>query len=154
MVDISSLTKHIWLIFIIAMGINAAIFRHSSKQHIKENPELAAGYSTIIRGFLFWGNIPWIVMGIGCTFGNIQSIFSFFKPSDGNPYVQAFFGSVFLIWILGTYWVFFRDGAEMLASHPGILRINVSNPLFIKIYWLVSVIGGIIAVFLIYTYKF
>lgn len=131
----SILAKYFWLICIIVTGANAIIFKQRSKHPIEQKPELAEGYTTLIRGFLFWGNLPWIVMGIGCTYGNIKSVIQYFNPTDGNPYILAFYGSVFLIWFLGTYWIFFRDGAEMLVQHPGLLNINLSSPLIVKIFW-------------------
>ncbi|MGD9366823.1 MAG: hypothetical protein PVH87_14070 [Desulfobacteraceae bacterium] len=83
----------------------------------------------------FWMNIPWIVMGFGCTVGGVPSVWHYFRPSDGNPFVLAWFGSVFFLWIAGTIWLFFQNGAETLAKHPGAIefrigfkRKEVSNP--------------------------
>jgi hypothetical protein len=136
-------TKHFWLLAIFVTFANAFVFHRRSKKHIKKEPELAEGYSKIIRGFVLWGNIPWFVMGVGCTIGGVPSIFHFFRPQDGNPYVQAFLYSVFLVWILGTRWIFLRGGAEMLVKYKGLFG-NMSstvdklfyNPTSIKLIWL------------------
>ncbi|MBW1985419.1 MAG: hypothetical protein JRI53_11925, partial [Deltaproteobacteria bacterium] len=86
----------------------------------------------------------------GVTFGDIDSIYYYFRPQDGNPYVQAFFVSVFLIWLLGTYWLLFRDGAEMLIKHPGFFRTRLESPWMIKVYWILCLVGGIVGVVMMY----
>jgi len=89
-------------------------------------------------------------MGIGCLSGGAPSIFHFFRPRDGNPFVLAFFASIFLIWVLGTYWLFVRGGAEMLIKHPGL--INCKNAAMLKLFWLLALAGGILAVVMMLTH--
>ena len=109
------------------------------------------GYQKIIKGFVTWGNIPWIVMGIGCVMGGVPSVFHFFRPRDGNPYVLAFFASVFLIWIMGTYWLLFQGGAKMLVKHPGLLNVDCKSPTMLKIFWFLCLAGGVFAVIMMFT---
>ena len=116
--------QHFWIVAIVVTCANAAYYKHRSKYYIEANPDLAEGYSKLIKGYLFWFNIPWVVMVIGCTIGGIPSVFQYFNPQDGDPYVLAWFGSVFLIWMLGTYWLLFMNGAEALAKHPGLVQIR------------------------------
>jgi hypothetical protein len=144
------ISKYFWLVAIVFTGVNCFIFKRRSRKHIKENPELAKGYATLFRGYLFWLNIPWIIMGIGCTLGGIPSVWYYFRPMDGNPFVLAWFGCIFALWILGTFWLFFRGGAEMLAHHPGALEFTyglrrkaITNPAWIKALWLLALAGGI-----------
>jgi len=66
------ISKYFWLVAIVFTGINCFTFKRRSKKHIKENPELAKGYSILFRGYLFWMNVPWIMMGIG-YFPNINT---------------------------------------------------------------------------------
>jgi len=146
-------TRFFWLIAIVVTGINFLIFKKRSQKHILENPELAKGYASLFRGYLFWLNIPWVIMGLGCTIGGIPSVWHFFRPRDGNPYVLAWFGCVFALWIIGTFWLFFRKGAETLARYPGAVEIyygwkrkEITNPMWIKIIWLLALAGGIFGV--------
>ena len=111
-----TMTRYFWVVAIIVTGINVAILKARSIRHIKANPELSDGYATILRGYLIWMNIPWIVMGIGCTVGGVPTGLHYFRPQDGNPYVLAWFASVFMLWIAGTYWLLFRGGAEQSDS--------------------------------------
>ena len=145
------LTKWLWILFIVVTFFNAGIYRFRAERHIRENPDLAEGYSILIRGLLIWGNIPWVVMGAGCIFGGVPSVFHFFRPGEGNPFVLAFFGSVFLLWVLGTYWLLFRGGADMLAKHPGMFNVQFKNPLAIKGFWFLCLAGGIAGVAMMFT---
>jgi hypothetical protein len=126
------------------------MFRAKARQHIAENPELLDGYQAIIKGFVSWGNLPWVVMGVGCVFGGVHSVFDFFRPRDGNSFVLAFFASVFLIWVLGTYWLAFRGGAEMLVKHPGLLNVNLKSTRAVMIYWFLCLAGGVVGVVLMF----
>ena len=145
------ITTYFWLICIVVIIANGAASKQKSKKYIEEKPELSEGYATLIRSFVLWGNVPWVVMGIGCTIGGVPSVWHYFRPQDGNPYVLAWFGSVFVLWILGTYWLLFRGGAELLVEHPGLLNIHFSDPLVIKLLWVLCLGSGVIGVVLMYT---
>jgi hypothetical protein len=142
--------KWFWAIAIFFSFLNTRIFRFRARPHIQAHPELEAGYRTLIKGYLTWGNLPWVVMGIGCTFGGIPSVFYFFRPQDRNPFVLAFWFSILLLWILGTNWLLFRGGAEMLVKHPGILNFHFKSPRTILFFWFFSIAGGVVA-FLIFV---
>ncbi|MEN6319548.1 MAG: hypothetical protein ABFD82_12425 [Syntrophaceae bacterium] len=147
------ISKHFWFIAITVTIINWLIFRKRAQKYIQKNPQLEEGYASLFRGYLFWMNIPWVIMGIGCTFGGVPSVWHYFRPMDGNPYVLAWFGSVFCLWILGTFWLFFRDGAETLVQYPGAIEFryglkskDITNPAVIKALWLLVLPFGIVGV--------
>lgn len=84
-------------------------------------------------------------MGLGCLIGGVPSVDHFFRPRDGNPFVLAFFASVFLVWGLGTHWLFARGGAEMVVRHPGLLNFDPRSPALLRFLWCLSLAGGIVA---------
>ncbi len=145
-------SKWFWLVIIAATCLIAGIFRFKSQRHIRDNPELADGYAKIFRGIVIWGNIPWIVMGLGIIVGGVPSVRNYFRPRDGNPFVLAHFVSVFLIWTLGTYWLFFRGGAEMLVKHPGLFNVDIKSPLMLKLLWILCLACGIGAVIMLFFF--
>jgi len=147
----SIISKWFWALCILVTFLNAAIFRFRGNKHIKKNPALEAGYKRIIKGFVIYGNIPWIVMGIGCTVGGVPSVWHYFNPRGGNPHVLAFFGAAFLVWILGSYWIFFRGGALELVNHPGLFNYDIKNPIIIKLLWIAILLGGIVGVYMMVT---
>jgi len=144
------MSKYFWLAAIIFTAINFIVFKRRARRQIENNPELEKGYSVLFRGYLFWMNLPWIIMGIGCTIGGIPSVWYYFRPKDGNPFVLAWFGCIFALCILGTFWLLFRGGAEMLAHHPGAVEFTyglrrkaITNPAWIKAFWLLALAGEI-----------
>jgi hypothetical protein len=145
------LTRYFWAVAIAFTFVNAMIFKARSEKRINNNPQLAPGYAALYRGYLFWMNLPWVVMGIGCTVGGIPSTFAFFRPRDGNPYVLAWFATIFFIYLFGSFWIFFMRGAEVLAKHPGIFNHDISSPWLIKLLWLVSIAGGTFAAVMMWT---
>lgn len=152
------ISKYFWLVAMVVTVINWFLFRKRAQKHIEENPKLAEGYAALFRGYLFWMNIPWVVMGLGCTVGGIPTVWHYFRPRDGNPYVLAWFGSVFFLWVFGTFWLFFKDGAETLARHPGAMEFrmgfkskDITSPIFIKAFWLLALASGIVGVVVMWS---
>lgn len=146
----TAIDKWFWAAAIGITCLNAVIFHVRAKRLIREHPDLADGYTAIVRGTLIWGNIPWIIMGIGCLVGGVPSASHFIHPEDGNPFVLAFDGSIFLLWCLGTFWLFFRGGAEMLVKHPGLLSTDFGSPRSVKLFWLLCLAGVILGIGLTY----
>jgi len=155
------ISKYFWIAAILFTATNFLFFRKRSEAYIKANPQLLEGYIALFRGYLFWMNLPWIIMGLGCTVGGVPSVWYYFRPKDGNPYVLAWFGSVFVLWILGTLWLFFKGGAQKLSEHPGAIELSygfkrqaVTDPGTIKTFWLLALAGGIAGVALMWFIDF
>jgi hypothetical protein len=71
---------HIWLMFVAVTVANALVFKFRSRDYIRQSQGLAGGYQQLFWGVLFWGNLPWLVMGIGMELGGVPSMFSYFRP--------------------------------------------------------------------------
>jgi hypothetical protein len=69
------------------------------------------------RRFAVVAALPWVVMGIGMVLGGVPNVWYYFRPQDQNPYVWAWFGTVFLVAIAFAWWIFFRDGAAKIISY-------------------------------------
>jgi hypothetical protein len=152
MIVFNLFSRYFWLLGLVITVTNWLGFRRRAQKCIEKNPQLEQGYAPLIRGYLFYMSLPWVVMGIGCTIGGVPSIWSYFRPRDGNPYILAWFGSVLFLWVLGTFWLFFKGGAEVLARHPGALEFrcglrskDITSPSMIKALWLLVLASGIIA---------
>jgi len=148
------LSKYFWVLGIFITSVPVFSARKAAKDYVRENPDLAPGYRRLFLGYLILLNLPWLVMGIGCTFGGVPSVWHFFKPRDGNPYVLAWFASLFVMMIAITYWIFFRGGAEMLIKHHNVLSIDTSNPTMIKLFWLMFLAIGVFVVLIMWISDF
>jgi hypothetical protein len=127
--------RHFWLIAIAATIVNALILWVRSRRHVHRDQALESGYRTLFWGLLIWGNLPWVIMGLGVLVGGVPTVLHYLRPRDGNPYVLAFYASGVLIGTLASYWLLARGGAEMIARHPGILRVDIENPAWVKLLW-------------------
>ena len=75
--------------FVAVTCLNALILKFRSGYYIRARPELMDGYMRLVRDVLFWGNLPWRVMGVGIELGGVPGMFSYFRPRHGNPFVLA-----------------------------------------------------------------
>lgn len=83
-------------------------------------------------------------MGAGIELGGLPSVFSYFRPRDGNPFVLAWVGVVVALWMLGFWWLFRRGGAGFLVEHPGLFRGSPRNPNIIRFCYCLSILGGVL----------
>ena len=104
-VGIEVVFKHFWLAFVVVTIINARYWRAGVQGRIRAQPELEAGYRRLYRGYLFWGNVPWLLMGAGVLSGQVQWMFDFLQPRSGNPYVLAWWWAMAALLALGTVWM-------------------------------------------------
>ena len=60
--------------------------------------------------------LPWVVMGVGQISGATPSVWYYFRPQDGNPFVLAWLGTVFLLSAVYAWWVIFEGGAKRVRE--------------------------------------
>jgi hypothetical protein len=144
--------KHFWILLIAGTIINGIVFWVRAQDYIAAAPQLKAGYVKLIGGWLVFGNIPWVVMGIGDLTGMTNGMHDYLEHRSTNPMVLAFDFSVVLLWVLCSNWIYLRGGADFLAKHPGLLRFNwigrhedITSPRSIKLFWALCLAGGILS---------
>lgn len=147
------LLKHVWVLFILMTFVNAAIWWRRGTEHRQRDPSVTEDYRSLIRGFVTWGNVPWLVMGVGILFGGVPSVFHYFNPRSPNPFIPAFFVSIVLVWIVGTYWLFVRRGAERLARCPGLVQFPVNSAAAMKGFWLLCLAGGVVGLIAMFFFE-
>ena len=141
-VFIQLMLRHTWLVFIAVTCVNGAVWWRRGRAHILTNPALQDGYKRLVRGWLIFGNLPWVVMGAGIVFGGIPTVFYYLNPRNG-PVVLTWYLTVVALWVISVHWLFFRQGAEALVAHPGLLNLPSSRPGLVKAYFLLCLAGGI-----------
>jgi len=115
--------RNFWIMGIVVQCANGSSWWSRAKKEIAVHPELENGYRMLVRRFVVFGNIPWIVMGFGCIYGGVPTVFDYFHPGSG-PFVFAFWITVIALQIALSYWILIRDGAETFIRYPGLLRIS------------------------------
>ncbi len=136
--------RHAWLVFILIDCINGVIWWGRAQSKIAVDPTLEKGYRTLIRGWLIYGSLPWLVMGAGILCGAVPSTLHYLNPRNG-PFVIVFYATVVVLWIASFQWLFFRGGAEALLAHPGLLNLprNLNRPWTVKLWFLLCLAGGV-----------
>lgn len=143
--------KYFWVLAIVVNVANAIILKVRSKKYIQQRPELAEGYQQFFLGTLFFGSLPWVVMGIGILFGGVQNVFSYFHPQNPNPFIRAWYVCIVGMWLLGFYWLFARRGAGFLVEHPGLFNVNLNTPTKIKAFYCLTIVGGAVGLYVMFT---
>lgn len=108
--------------FIAVTIANGLILKYHSKKYILQNPELKEGYDKYFKGWIIFGNIPWVIMMIGNLSGITQNTFEYFIPKAMNPMVLLFHFSIIALWMLSVRWIYFKNGAEFIETHPGLFQ--------------------------------
>ena len=147
------LFRHLWVVFIVVTVINGFMWWSRIQETIRNKPELAAGYRRLYQGFLLWGNIPWVLMGLGILSGQTTEVSEFLRPGEGNQFVLIWYAAMGGLLVLGTYWVYFGGGAEILERHPGMYMVPQWSANKIRLWWISVVIWNVaIATLLFYGF--
>ena len=146
--------------FIAVTIANGLILKYRSKKYIAEKPELEEGYDKYFKGWLFYGNIPWVIMMIGDLSGVTQNTFEYFNPRAMNPIVLAFHFSIIILWALSVRWIYFKKGAEFIEAHPGLIQkssfsgnTNVTAKQ-VKLFYPLMLLGGVVGMIMMWLIDF
>ena len=136
--------RNAWILLLGLTFVNALLIWSQSKKEILLRPELEGGYRRLLRGFVIYQSVPWIVMGVGSVFGGVPTFFHYFNPRNG-PFVVAFYVATALISLVLCYWVIFRGGAEELLRHPGFINLSVDKAWVLKAVAILAVASELVA---------
>lgn len=149
--------RHFWALGILVTCANAVVWWWRGRAAMSREPKLESGYKRLIRGWLFWGNLPWLWIGLA-ELGGYDGVFqdSLFHPQLDDPVVVGWFALVILEWVLLLWWLFAREGAEQLVRHPGLLGSWPLKPSsisagMIRIYAVLAIAGGIVGLVLFWS---
>ena len=146
--------KYFWIVFILITFLNVFFMKKSSKEAIAKKPLLEKSYNQIFKAMLTWGNLPWIVMGVGILTHHVPTMFHYFRPQDQNLYVLAFFISILIIYIQLAYWILFKKGGEILLEHGSFSKYGDIPPLLIKILAVVNLVFFFVFITILYKMDF
>jgi hypothetical protein len=155
--------NHTWLFFLAVAIINCFFFKAEAQKLINRNPDLKAGYNKIFLAYSLFHIIPWIIMAIGDMNGMTKDVWEYLHPGSRNPIVLAFHCTILGMWLITTFWIFFFNGADFLARHPGILRLSsrggsvikeLNTTSSIKIFFLCATLTGIAVLTLLWFWDF
>jgi hypothetical protein len=137
--------RHLWAALVLASVVNSRAWWAEARHRMRSDPSLEPGYRRLYRGYLFWTNLPWLLMGLGVVSGLVPATADFAIPTAGNAFVLGWWAAMYLLLGLATYWVLAAGGAETFARHPGIDLVPHWPAAKLRKLWL-----GIVAVNLVF----
>ena len=117
--------KYVWIACILGIIVQVNSVRTISKTYITQNPSLQDGYNKIFKSILFYGNIPWVIMGMGNLLGLTNGVLDYLHQKEMNPIVLIFHSSIIILGIFHVKWIYFNKGAEFLEQHPGFITKKI-----------------------------
>ena len=148
----AAISQWFWAICILTLIVNGTFAWLRAYKVYKDRPEELSRYVTVIRGYIAWPSIPWLIMAIGIMTGGVPSFYHFARVRDGNPFVISFYICAFLLWVIGTRWVFARGGADLLAKYPVAIRV-VTSARAVKVLWIFCFSAFLVAVMLLFIHE-
>lgn len=133
-------SRHFGLLICLVLAANAAVWW---SRGVRRHPERRESYKKLTVGFFCWGSLPFLVLQVGVLLGLSAGTGDLLEGGEPTLIVGLFYGACVLLWVLGTYWMFFLGGADAMARHPGLANIDVRSPTAWKALWALAVLGGI-----------
>ena len=104
--------RYFWAVCLAFSAYNYIVGLRSLVSRESTDPRASEAAVNLRRWFAVAGALPWVVMGWGILVGGVPNVWSFFRPQDRNPYVLAWFATLFIIAFGFAFWVFILEGAE------------------------------------------
>jgi hypothetical protein len=119
--------QYAWVpLLLFVLGL-AAAWRVAARHRIAADPSLRQPLNRLYGGFAFWLSLPFLVMGAGILSGSVETVFHFLRFDLANPFIAAFYLLAVVEDALFIYWIFLRDGDQLLALHS---ELPVQSPRF------------------------
>ena len=147
------LFKYFWVVMLALMTFNYFKTIRALGAKSEGVGRLSDSSKAYVARFAIAASLPWVVMGAGQVLGSTPSVWYYFRPQDGNPFVLAWFALIFSLWCIYAWWIFFAEGAakvrEMhLMALFGVPSRTMQSERTIKLF---ALIGPLMFPILIYT---
>ncbi len=110
------ISDYFWLI---ALGFSAFNYV-KAKRDLSAQPPTVSGTNenaeVYLSRFAIASASPWLVMAAGQISGATPSVWYYFRPQDGNPFVLAWLGVIFILSTAFAWWVLFAGGARTVRE--------------------------------------
>lgn len=114
------ISKYFWLI---ALGFAALNYAKAKRGLVAVAPSQAASLGhehsegeVLLKRLAIGFALPWAMMGVGQLSGSTPTVWNYFRPQDGNPFVIAWFALNFATSCLYAWWVLFGSGASKMRT--------------------------------------
>jgi len=108
--------RYFWVFCLVASGFQYRSARRRLLSAHQKFPGKARAALAYLRWYTVGSTLPWVVMGCGEISGSTPTVWYYFRPQDGNPYVLAWIGLWLFASLLFTCWVFLANGARKIMD--------------------------------------
>jgi hypothetical protein len=135
--------KYAWFIFgifSILQLISLPLRANAIAGQLRENSESVRAF---LLGFAIYITVPYFVLGGIQLLGSFENAFYIFFAPLNNPFVLIALGFTVLWWLLGAYFIYFREGAKALMRYGLIRGIGAGNETRVKLLLALGMVGGL-----------
>lgn len=111
----SFIGRYFWAVCLAICAYNYVLGMRTVGSRGPSDPSASPAAISLRRWFAVAGALPWVVMGWAIMIGGVPNIWYFFRPQDRNPYVLAWFATLFILAFGFAFWVFLLEGAEKVV---------------------------------------
>jgi hypothetical protein len=137
-----------WIAGVIAPIVGALIQVVKIRLKLREDAEgrrRSLLYTCWVAAF---SALPFVAMGLLLLTRRVDSIQSFFIGIDSTPWIDAWYGLLFVDSAFWLAWLFFFGGAEFLSAYPFLINLGHVNRnvlkrlaiIFFVVFWLLFVV--------------
>jgi len=137
-------SQYFWALALVFTAFNTFSYRQAMSRLMQKQPEQAERYAPWPYGFILLNGIIWLTMGFGMLVGGVPSLFSFFDPGAGNPYVITWHIVLVSIWVIAFLWIFVGQGARYIVDHPGMFFTAPGSINAVRLIGALSLLGGVV----------
>jgi hypothetical protein len=140
------------LLFILVACVQGLIWRKRVQSRIVADPKLDSSFHVLVRVWLIYGNLPWLLIGGAVLCGAVPAPLHALDPRQG-PYAGLILITIVLLWVAAFEGLFFRGGAEAMLARPGLFDVPFRRPWPVKLWFLICLSGGITGIILLIILK-
>ncbi len=108
--------QYFWVLCLALAGYQYLGARRRVLSTLQRIPGKSRAALAYLRWYIWGTAFPWVVMGCRQLSGSTPTIWYYFRPQDGNPYVLAWVAVLLLTARLFACWVFLADGARKIVD--------------------------------------
>jgi len=108
-------SRNFWLLALCFALFNFVVANRAASRQATEASAFEA--TAYVRKFALAGAVPWVIMGVGQMTGATPTVWHYFRPQDGNPFVLGWLASIFVLSCAFAWWALFANGAEVVAKY-------------------------------------
>ena len=110
------ISEYFWLACLAVTWFNARRAGNALDRFAELSDDQRQEAKGIVRRFALLATLPWLIVGAGQILGSTPSIWAYFRPQDGNPFVIAWLALVTLLNCALSGWLLLGGGARKVVD--------------------------------------